>query len=108
MTEATEQAKVYESLSELVTEQAEQLKDPHKRVYSVRTKRGKPHFTVSNSPGNAAQAVCEVKSLTQAEVTQACFDALTKSHKAGLAGADAEGDHYQKQHEEAKANGSHA
>lgn len=52
------------------------------RVYRVTVKNKATRYVISNSQGNAAQAVCEVETVKQSEVTKAAFAVLNAQTQA--------------------------
>jgi hypothetical protein len=73
----------YKTLEALVEENLEQIKEGKKlRPYKVTPQEGVTIYTLSNSPGNAALALCEVEVCTQKQMQTAMLNSLLKKAKA--------------------------
>lgn len=70
----------YPTLKELVKANPELLKDEKKRPYEV-TVGGKSYFVLSNSAGNAALDVCEVRTCKPKELQAALIESICEGAK---------------------------
>jgi hypothetical protein len=73
--------KAYKSLEALVEENLEAIREGTLRPYKVTPQEGKSVYALSNSKGNAALAVCEVKTCDLKEIKTALINAMIEKAK---------------------------
>ena len=73
--------KVYSTLKALLQGEPEAMSGG-KRVYRVGLDK-QAVYVLTNSPGNAALAVCDVEGVKPKEITEAAFELLHEKQKGG-------------------------